>query len=80
MSDVTLIVPTLAETASTGLRLAAEKKIYGVPWRVEFWRQNPYPQVFRRGVKVSIANVPEHAARFVNAVRRNHLDPMESKA
>ena len=76
MAEITLIVPPAHETAATGFRLGAEKLIFRCMWRVEFWRTNPYPQIFKNGKKVSIADVPEHAARFVNSVRRDVLDHM----
>lgn len=41
MSDATLIVPTLAETALTGFIGAIEKTIAGACWRLELRRGRP---------------------------------------
>jgi hypothetical protein len=73
MTDINLIVPPIFESEMTGFRLAAEKTIHRALWRVEFWRGDVYPRVFKNGARVQVAQCPEHAARFVNSVSRDYL-------
>lgn len=69
MKDFSLIVPTIAETQCTGFRIAAEKTIRRVEWRVEYWAMSPYPKVFRNGAKIELAAIPKHVVPLVMAAK-----------
>lgn len=74
MCDTTLIVPPRVETEITGFRLAAERTIHRIVWRVEFWWDNPLPRIFRNGVRVcDLTKLPEYAINFANRVNINIL-------
>lgn len=70
MSEITLIVPSIAETQCTGFRLGAERVIRRSLWRVEFWENELYPLIFKNGTRVtSLGAVPEYVAKFANSVQ-----------
>ena len=73
MTGVILIVPPIVETEATGFRLAAEKTLHRSLWRVEFWRQDTWPRIFKNGEPIPVSRCPEYAARFCNRVARNFL-------
>jgi hypothetical protein len=73
MTDTTLIVPPHSETALTGFRLGAERKLRGSLWRVEFWNDAALPRVFKNGTRQELETLPVYAINFANGINTKIL-------
>ena len=54
MKGLTIITPPHVETAITGFRLGAERKIGKHNWRIEFFDGEPAPRYIKDGVRITL--------------------------
>jgi hypothetical protein len=60
-----LIIPPAAETAVTGYLMGATRQIGKAAWRLEIYRGETLPRVYRNGeAQTSIANCPPVVVKF----------------
>ena len=65
-----LIIPPAAETAVTGYLMGAARQIGKSAWRLEIYRGEAFPRVYRNGeAQTSIANCPRAVIKFWTAFK-----------
>jgi len=68
-----LIVPPSYETAITGFTMAAEKQFGRTCYRLEYWRGEGFPRVFRNGKALASVAICPPSIRAVWAHMRDRL-------